>query len=168
MSEAVKPEEHSLSFAQRDKYLTMYLEGEVYGLDIGMVKEIIAVMNTTSIPKTPEYLEGVMNLRGNIIPVVNTRKKFGMATKETDDRTAIIIVSIEGSDIGMIVDGVEEVISVEKSQYSDSPQFESKNIDGEFIAKMARMKNDVVMILDIGRVFSEGDLDFLGSISQEE
>ncbi len=159
--------EEKLSLAKVDRFLTLYLEDEQYGLDINMVKEIIALMKTTPVPKTPHFLEGVMNLRGNIIPVVNMRSKFNMETKETDDRTAIVIVGIQGSDIGFIVDRVEEVIAVEENQYSEPPQFGTK-IDSEFVSKMARVDNNVIMILDLNKVFSEKELNFLDSFEEEE
>lgn len=168
MSElAVSEDENKVTLANVDRYLTLFLEEEQYGLDIKFVKEIIAMMKTTSVPKTPNFLEGVMNLRGNIIPVVNLRRKFAMETKETDDRTAIVIVTIQGTDIGFIVDGVDEVISVDKSQYSEPPQFGTK-IDTEFVSKMVRVESGVIMVLDLNKVFNEKELSFFDSIDEEE
>ena len=124
-------------------------------------------MRTTPVPKTPEYLQGVMNLRGNIIPVVNLRTKFSMVHKETDDRTAIVIVLIEGTNIGFIVDRVEEVLAVEKEQFSKPPNFDTA-IDSEYISKMVRTENGVVMILDLKKVFDRDELSFFDSLDKED
>jgi len=168
MSEVSTSEEEQLhSIVHVDRYLTLFLEDEQYGLDIKMVKEIIAMMRTTAVPKTPNFLEGVMNLRGNIIPVVNLRKKFSMEERKTDERTAIVIVGIQGNDIGFIVDRVEEVIAVEESQYSEAPQFGTK-VDTEFVSRMARVESGVTMILDLDKVFSEEELNFFDSLDEEE
>ena len=125
------------------------------------------MMRTTPVPKTPEYLQGVMNLRGNIIPVVNLRTKFSMVHKETDDRTAIVIVLIEGTNIGFIVDRVEEVLAVEKEQFSKPPNFDTA-IDSEYISKMVRTENGVVMILDLKKVFDRDELSFFDSLDKED
>jgi purine-binding chemotaxis protein CheW len=160
-------EEKKVLLANTDRFLTLFIDEEQYGLDIDIVKEIIAMMNTTPVPKTPEYIQGVMNLRGNIIPVVNLRKKFGMENKESNDRTAIVIVSIEGTSIGFIVDRVEEVMAVEKSQFSKPPNFDTK-IDSEFISKMVRTESGVVMILDLKKVFDKDELSFFESLDDNE
>lgn len=168
MSEGLSmSEEKKVLLANTDRFLTLFIDEEQYGLDIDIVKEIIAMMNTTPVPKTPEYIQGVMNLRGNIIPVVNLRKKFGMENKESNDRTAIVIVSIEGTSIGFIVDRVEEVMAVEKSQFSKPPNFDTK-IDSEFISKMVRTESGVVMILDLKKVFDKDELSFFESLDDNE
>ncbi|MCV6607787.1 MAG: chemotaxis protein CheW [Campylobacterales bacterium] len=160
-------DEKKALLADTDRFLTLFIDDEQYGLDIDIVKEIIAMMNTTPVPKTPDYLQGVMNLRGNIIPVVNLRKKFGMVYKETDDRTAIVIVSIEGTNIGFIVDRVEEVLAVEKTQFSKTPNFDTA-IDSEFISKMVRTEEGVVMILDLKKAFDQDELAFFESLDEED
>ncbi len=160
-------EEKKTLLANTDRFLTLFIDEEQYGLEIDVVKEIIAMMKTTPVPKTPSYLQGVMNLRGNIIPVVNLRSKFNMAYRETDDRTAIVIVSIEGTSIGFIVDRVEEVLAVEKDQFSKTPNFETA-IDKEFISKMARTEEGVVMILDLKKVFDKDELSFFDSLNEED
>jgi len=115
-----------LSSAHR--YLTFFVEDEQYGIDISRIKEIIAPINITHIPKTPAFVKGVINLRGSIIPVVDIRLKFDMPEKEMDMNTAIIIYEVDKSSIGFIVDQVEDVLSLEDSHISEAPRFGS-NID---------------------------------------
>lgn len=159
-------EEKKELLSSADRFLTLFLGDEQYGLEIDIVKEIIAMMKTTPVPKTPHYLQGVMNLRGNIIPVVNLRTKFDMEEKETDDRTAIVIITIEGTNIGFIVDRVEEVLAVDKEQFSKPPSFDT-SIDSEFISKMARTKEGVVMVLDLLKIFDKEELSFFDSVNEE-
>ncbi len=148
-----------------NRFLTFYLEDEVYGVNIGDVKEIIAMMKTTPVPKTPKFIKGVMNLRGNIIPVVDMRIKFDMPEVEPQMYTAIVIVTIEGKNIGFIVDKVEEVVNVEDENISPPPEFGSQ-IDTRFIRNMARQKNKVVMILDLVALFGEEELNMVQNLSK--
>jgi purine-binding chemotaxis protein CheW len=143
--------------ARRDRYLTFFLGGEQYGIAIGRIKEIIAMMKVTSVPKTPPYMLGVINLRGSIIPVVDTRLRFGMDTREEDMHTAIIIVEVEKVNIGFIVDRVEEVASIDSTKLSEPPKFGS-HIDTDFICSMAQIEEKVVMILDVLKLFEADEL----------
>lgn len=116
----------------KNRFLTFYLEDEVYGVHIADVKEIIAMMKTTPVPKTPKFIQGVMNLRGNIIPVVDMRLKFDMPSIPPQTYTAIVIINLNEKLIGFIVDKVEEVINVLDEQLSLPPEFGS-HIDTKFI-----------------------------------
>jgi purine-binding chemotaxis protein CheW len=149
----------------KNRYLTFYLGDERYGVEILTVQEIIALMKTTKVPKTPNYVKGVMNLRGRINPVIDLRLKFEMEEAEASDYSAIVIVNINDVHIGFIVDRVEEVISVNDENLSDTPSL-SSSIDTEFIKHMARVGNDVVMILDIEKVFSEEEFSKLENMSK--
>jgi purine-binding chemotaxis protein CheW len=109
--------------AKAGKYLIFSIAGEKYGIDILKVKEIIGVINITKVPGTPEYIMGVINLRGKIIPTIDLRMKIGFEYREYDDRTCIIIVEIEGIMVGVIVDRVEEVINIEEDNLDTFPEF---------------------------------------------
>ncbi len=148
-----------------NRFLTFYLEDEIYGVNIFDVKEIIAMMKTTPIPKTPPFIKGVMNLRGNIIPVVDMRIKFDMPEIEPQMYTAIIIITIEGKNIGFIVDKVEEVVNVEDENISAPPEFGS-SVDTRFIKSMAKQKNKVVMILDLVALFGEEELSLVQNLNK--
>jgi purine-binding chemotaxis protein CheW len=153
--------------SRRERYLTFFLGEEQYGIAIDRIKEIIAIMKVTHVPKTPDYMRGVINLRGSIIPVVDTRLRFGMETKEEDMHTAIVIVEVDKVNIGFIVDRVEEVASIDSSKLSEPPKFGS-NIDTDFICSMAQMDENVVMILDVLKLFAADEMISLEQIQQTQ
>lgn len=159
--------EQNTAQSRRERYLTFFLGGEQYGIAIGRIKEIIAIMKVTNVPKTPEYMRGVINLRGSIIPVVDTRLRFGMEEREADMHTAIIIVEVEKVNIGFIVDRVEEVASIDSSHMSEPPKFGGQ-IDTDFICSMAQMEENVVMILDVLKLFEADELLSLEQIQNIE
>lgn len=158
-------EETHEAAARKNRYLTFYLDEEFYGIDIISVQEIIAMMKTTTVPKTPKCVKGVMNLRGNIIPVVELRTKFEMEPKEPEMHTAIVIVKIAGTSIGFIVDQVEEVVNIADDQLSDPPQFGS-SVSSAYLKKMAQNDKDVIMILDLDAIFADDELSGLENITK--
>ena len=145
--------------------MTFYLEEEMYGVYISDVKEIIAMMKTTPVPKTPKFIQGVMNLRGNIIPVGDMRLKFDMPSIPPQMYTAIVIIKLNEKQIGFIVDKVEEVINVEDEQLSLPPEF-GDHIDTKFIKHMAQYKQKVVMILNLVALFGEEELEMVQNLSK--
>lgn len=149
----------------KNRFLTFYLEDEVYGVHIADVKEIIAMMKTTPVPKTPKFIQGVMNLRGNIIPVVDMRLKFDMPSVPPQTYTAIVIINLDNKLIGFIVDKVEEVINVMDEQLSLPPEF-GGHIDTKFIKHMAQYKQKVVMILDLVALFGDEELEMVQNLSK--
>lgn len=159
--------EQNTAQSRRERYLTFFLGEEQYGIAIDRIKEIIAIMKVTNVPKTPEYMRGVINLRGSIIPVVDTRLRFGMETKEEDMHTAIVIVEVDKVNIGFIVDRVEEVASIDSANMSEPPKF-GHNIDTDFICSMAQMDENVVMILDVLKLFEADELISLEQIQKTE
>ncbi len=159
--------EQNTTQSRRERYLTFFLGEEQYGIAIDRIKEIIAIMKVTNVPKTPEYMRGVINLRGSIIPVVDTRLRFGMETKEEDMHTAIVIVEVDKVNVGFIVDRVEEVASIDSSKLSEPPKF-GNNIDTDFICSMAQMEENVVMILDVLKLFEADELMSLEQIQQTQ
>ena len=150
----------------RHRYLTFFLKEELYGIGIERVEEIIAMMKITAVPKTPEYVRGVMNLRGNIIPVVDMRKKFDMPIQEENMYTAIVIVAIEGTSIGFIVDTVEEVTQISEESISEAPRFGS-GIDTSFISQMAQQNEKVIMLLDLAKIFDMQELASMEKMSTQ-
>jgi purine-binding chemotaxis protein CheW len=132
-----------------------------------MIKEIIAMMNITKVPKIPSYMRGVINLRGSIIPVVDTILRFNMEYRESDMLTAIIIVEVENISIGFIVDRVEEVCSIDASALSEPPKFGS-GIDTDFICSVAQIDEKVVMILYVLKLFEADELVALEQIEQKQ
>jgi len=163
MGEIKKAKE--LSSANR--YLTFLVEDEKYGIHISRIKEIIATLNITHIPKTPDFVKGVINLRGSIIPVVDIRLKFGMPEKEMDVDTAIIIYEVDKSSIGFIVDQVEDVLSIEEKHISEAPRFGS-NIDTSFIENVAEVDRDVIMLLNLEKIFEAEELLNISKLESQE
>jgi len=153
--------------SRRERYLTFYLGEEQYGIAIDRIKEIIAMMKVTHVPKTPVYMKGVINLRGSIIPIVDTRLRFGMETRESDMNTTIVIVEMDKVNIGFIVDRVEEVSSIDSTALSEPPRF-GNNIDTDFICSMAQMEENVVMILDVFKLFEADELIGLEQIQKTQ
>ena len=149
------------------RYLTFFVADEQYGLDINSVKEIIASMNITNVPKTPDYIKGVINLRGVVIPVIDVRLKFGLEEKEHDVNTAIIINVIDNVSIGFIVDRVEDVLSLNKSQLTESPKF-GTNVDTTFIENVAEVNEDVIMILNLKKIFEQDEFADITSLEKQE
>ncbi len=159
--------EKNTAQSRRERYLTFFLGDEQYGIAIDRIKEIIAMMKVTYVPKTPPYIRGVINLRGSIIPVVDTRLRFGMEPKEADMHTTIVIVEVEKVNIGFIVDRVEEVASIDSAHLSEPPKFGS-HIDTDFICSMAQIEENVVMILDVLKLFEADELVSLEQIQKTQ
>jgi len=146
------------------KYLTFSLGGEEYGIVILKVKEIIGLMPITPVPKTPEHIKGVINLRGKVIPVVSLRLKFGMEETADTERTCIIVIEITtGGDkifMGIVVDSVSEVLNIKGTEIEDTPNFGFK-LDTAYILGMAKTGQSVKILLDIDKVMGSDKIDNL-------
>lgn len=143
------------------KYLTFSLGREEYGLGILKVKEIIGMMPVTTVPRTPSYVKGVINLRGKVIPVVDLRSKFDMEEIPYTERTCIIVVEIPGPGgaipMGIVVDAVSEVLNIKGGEIEPTPTFGSR-LDTEYILGMAKMNGGVKILLDIDKVLSSEEV----------
>jgi purine-binding chemotaxis protein CheW len=154
------------------KYLSFTLADEEYGIGILKVKEIIGMMPITTVPQTPAYAKGVINLRGKVIPVVDLRMKFGMPELDYNDRTSIIVVEMTGlSDrdvqIGIVVDSVSEVINIKTEDIEDTPTFGTR-LDMDYVLGMAKMEGGVKILLDIDRVLDSGKMEMIGQLAESE
>jgi purine-binding chemotaxis protein CheW len=143
------------------KYMTFKLANEEYGLGILKVREIIGLMDITRVPRTRDFIRGVINLRGKVIPVVDLRLKFGMERIEATDQTVIIVVqySVDAQDytMGILVDEVLEVLSIGPDQIEPPPDFGSGAIDTDFILGIGKADKRVIFLLDIGKVLSASE-----------
>jgi purine-binding chemotaxis protein CheW len=152
--------------ARAGKYLTFALGHEEYGLEILKVREIIGFMDITAVPQTPGYVKGVINLRGQVIPVIDLRAKFGMPTTEKTEETCIIVVEITQQgrkfSTGIVVDHVSEVLDIEGENIEDAPQFGS-TVDTAFILGMGKVGESVKILLDIDKVLTGAELAGIGS-----
>lgn len=140
---------------QKDKYLTFSLEDELYGIEIKYVIEIVGMHPITRVPELPDYVKGIINLRGKIIPVVDARAKFRKAEKEYNDRTCIIIVEMKSLSVGLIVDAVSEVAKILAENLEEPPNL-NKNAK-RYIRYIGKNSDKVVMILDCDRLLEEED-----------
>jgi purine-binding chemotaxis protein CheW len=142
------------------KYLSFQLSKEEYGIAILKVREIIGMVDVTPLPRTPDFVRGVINLRGRIIPVIDLRRKFGMAPTDFTNETCIIVADVSRDAdstfrVGCIVDTVSEVLSIGADHFESTPR--CANAAGDYIAGLAKLKDRVLILLDIERVI--GDLD---------
>lgn len=147
------------------KYLTFTLAREEYGIGIRKVKEIIGMMTITTVPRTPPYVKGVVNLRGKVIPVLDLRLKFGMEEQAYTERTCIIVVETEGQTvpvmIGIVVDSVSEVLNIKDADMEETPTFGAR-LDTGYILGMAKMNGGIKILLDIHKVLTGDEMASLG------
>lgn len=153
-----------------NSYLTFRLGKEDFGVHVSQVLNILEMTRITEVPKTPDYMKGVINLRGKVLPVIDTRVKLAMPDTEYTSQTCIIVLDldIDGNpvNIGAIVDEVLSVIEIEKSQIEPPPNL-GDQYQSEFIYGMARAENDFIMMLDMQNVVSFNDLEKLADHMQE-
>lgn len=140
------------------QYLTFCLGQEYYGIDILRVQEIRGLEAFTRIPNTPEYMKGVLNLRGTIVPIVDLRAKFGMTSGEYGKMTVIIVVEVLEKVLGIVVDSVSDVLNVESEQIQSAPEFGS-HIDVGFISGIARVDGRLIALLDIAEALSDEEVE---------
>ncbi len=138
------------------KYLTFVLNGEGYGLEILKVREINGMMAITAVPRMPDYMKGVINLRGKVIPVIDLRLKFGLERLDNTSETCIIVVDVAGILMGVVVDQVSEVLDIRSEDIEGAPRI-GVNIDTSFILGMGKAKGSVKILLDIDKVLSDAD-----------
>ena len=139
------------------KYLTFCLDEEEFGLEILTVREIIGLLPITSVPCTPFYVNGVINLRGKVIPVIDLRLKFGISETERTEETCIIVVQVKSIEIGVVVDRVLEVRDILNDNIDPPPQF-GASVDADFILGMGKTNNGkVTILLDIIKVLAGDD-----------
>jgi purine-binding chemotaxis protein CheW len=143
------------------KYMTFQLAQEVYGLEILKVREIIGLMDITRVPRSADFIRGVINLRGKVIPVVDLRLKFGMERTEATDQTVIIVVqcAVDGRPLtmGLLVDQVLEVLSIDGAQIEPAPSLAHAQLDEEFILGVGKHEKRIVFLLDIARILSSDE-----------
>ncbi len=139
----------SFDDAQKDRYMTFGIAGQNYGVEILNVTEIVGLQTIAEVPDVPHYVKGMINLRGNVVPVVDVRLRFGMEEREYDDRTCVIVVSCSGSTVGMIVDFVNEVAVFPEENISPAPKRGEHGLNSEYISGMGKQGEKVTILLDI-------------------
>ena len=147
--------------ARAGKYLTFQLANEEFGIRVLKVREIMGLQEITAVPQTPTHIKGVINLRGKVVPVIDLRLKFGMDAAEYTQRTCIIVTQVQGESgpmpMGIVVDGVSEVLNLTAPEIEDTPNF-GENLAGQYLLGMAKVKGKVKILLEIDKVMTAQDL----------
>ncbi len=152
---------------QRDKYLTFHLAGEDYGIEIRYVIEIIGIQNITEVPDMPTFIRGVINLRGKVIPVMDVRNRFNLEDRDYDDRTCIIVVNVDSTEVGLVVDEVSEVADIPEANVEPPPKT-NKTSESSYIQGMGKINNDVKILLDVHKLLYSGEMMELAAALEEQ
>ncbi|KJF27635.1 chemotaxis protein CheW [Clostridium aceticum] len=147
---------------QKDKFLTFSLGNEFYGIDIKYVIEIIGIQLITEVPQLPEYIKGIINLRGKIIPVIDVRLRFKKSFREYNDRTCIIVIEIKDISVGMIVDAVSEVLSIPEEDILQPPELNGES--NKYIKAIGKINSEIKLILDCDKLLSNEETENLINI----
>lgn len=147
---------------QKEKYLIFVLDNESYGISINNIIEIIGIQPITLVPELPDYIKGIINLRGKIIPVMDVRLRFKKEFREYNDRTCIIVIDIEGLGIGLIVDRVSEVLVIQEQDIVPPPNL--NKITNRFIRGIGKTGKEVKLILDCDKLINDEDNTILTSV----
>lgn len=158
----VKSEEYGGELIQ---LVSFNLEKEEYGINVLMVREIIRMLNITRVPNTPQYVEGVINLRGKVIPIINLRKKFDLMETEYDKRTRIMVMEVVGELMGFIVDEVSEVIRISDKEIQPPPPVVSSGIEQECMAGVINQAERLLVLLDLEKMFSADERRLFSNVA---
>lgn len=148
---------------QKDKFLTFTLGDEVYGIEIKYVTEIIGLQPITEVPELPDYIRGIINLRGKIIPVMDVRLRFKKVFREYNDRTCVIVIDIKDLSIGLIIDSVSEVLSIIEQNIVNPPEM-GRGLQNKYIKGIGKVGDDVKLLLDCDKLLNDNDTQNLENI----
>ncbi|MDZ7260508.1 MAG: chemotaxis protein CheW [candidate division KSB1 bacterium] len=162
-----EPVTKSKSQATGGKFLTFFLAGEEYGIEILKVQEIIGMMPITPVPRTPKFIRGVINLRGKVIPIMDLRLKFGMDAMGQTDETCIIVVKAQGIEMGIVVDKVSEVLDIAGEDIENAPNF-GASVNTEYILGIGKSNGKVKLLLDIDKVVSIPNIMDISSAGEKK
>ena len=155
-SSAMHPKKEG-SKQDRMQLVSFNLDNEEYGVEVLKVREIIRMVNITRVPNTPHYVEGVINLRGKVIPVISLRKRFSLVEAEIDCRTRIMVMDLISELTGFIVDSVAEVIRISAGEIQPAPPVITGNIDQEYLSGVVNREDRLLVLLNLERLFSHED-----------
>jgi purine-binding chemotaxis protein CheW len=164
MSNALVPVKTDQSHDELIQLVSFNLDQEEYGVDVLKVREIIRMPVVTRVPNTPHFVEGVINLRGKVIPIISMRKKFGLMEAENDKQTRIMVMDVDGELMGFVVDSVSEVIRISSSEIQPSPAIVASGIDQDCIAGVINQAERLLVLLDLERMFSNDEKSLFGGL----
>ena len=156
-------EEQDNRDTQKDRYLTFRLGDEDYGIEIRHVIEIVGTQKVTQLPESPSFVKGVINLRGQVIPVIDVRARFNMELREYDDRTCVIVVCVEHSQVGLIVDTVSEVREILAADIAPPPSVSDRQSNG-FLLGLGKTGDEVKILLDVAKLLFGPDSESIASL----
>ena len=142
--------------------VTFSIGSEEFGVDILKVIEIIRTLEITKVPKAPAFVEGVINLRGLVIPIIDLRRRFGLAEKAGDSDTRIIVIEINGMSVGFVVDSVSEVLRIPANTVEPAPPVVA-GVDSDYISGVGKLEDRLLILLDLDKLLSADDLESLGA-----
>lgn len=167
MTGYLNEKEYEEEDTQKGRYLTFTLDDNIYGLQIRFVTEIIGVQTATRVPETPEYVKGIINLRGRIIPLIDVRLKFGKEEIEYNERTCIIVIDVDSVAVGLIVDKVDDVLSLDDTQIALPPSGGSIGFENRYIEGIGKVGDMVILLLDAEKVLRAEEMEMMESIASE-
>jgi purine-binding chemotaxis protein CheW len=145
----------------KDRFLTFHLNGEDFGVEIANVTEIVGIQHITVVPDLPDFVKGVINLRGIVIPVIDVRARFRMKTAEYDQRTCVIVVQIKDMNVGLIVDHVKEVLNIPESDITPPPRIQKDKEHHQYVKGLGRVDKEVKVLLDLGKLLDDAEVGLL-------
>lgn len=152
---------------ESNKYLTFSVDKEIFGLDIKHVDDIIGIQDITQVPEQPDYIKGVINLRGKIIPTMDIRVRFKKEDREYDDRTCIVVLNMLNTSVGVIVDRVVEVLDINEDQIAEPPRF-TDEYQSHYISGIGKIDNEIAMLLDCNKLLDYDQIEALNHLSETE
>ena len=163
MAEIFEDDIETSEDTQKGKFLAFPVGRESYGIEIKFVTEIIGIQDITEVPELPNYVRGIINLRGKIIPVIDVRVRFKKEPKEYNDRTCIVVVDIKGTSVGLIVDNVAEVISIDDSNIVPPPDIKT-GFHNRYVRGIGKVGNEVKLLLDCEKLLNDDEFDKISEI----
>ncbi|MEA4895079.1 MAG: chemotaxis protein CheW [Oscillospiraceae bacterium] len=145
------------------RYLTFQVGKETFGIPISYVIEIVGLQTITELPEMPDYIKGVINLRGNVIPVMDVRIRFGLSQRNYDDRTCIIVVDLNGGRIGLIIDSVSDVLTIDDDEIIQTPEMSARE-GSSYISRIGRTADQIILLIDCGRLLGGDQVYVYSSI----
>ena len=149
---------------QSNKFLSFKIGDESYGIEIKSIIEIVELQRIIEVPDMPVYIKGVVNLRGKVIPVMDLRLRFNMQERKYDDRTCIIIVNVNNTAVGLIVDNVDEVLEIPENSIEPPPNFKTRSGSNKFINGLGKISEEVKILLDVQKILYDEDFQKISNI----
>ena len=141
------------------QWVTFKLDEEIYGINVMQVQEVLRLTEIAPVPGAPDYVMGIVNLRGNVVTVIDTRKRFGLFQKEADDSTRIVIIEVDNQVIGILVDSVAEVVNIRSSDIESTPNLGEDNESSKYIQGVYSKEGSILILVDVNKMLSEKEWD---------